>query len=139
MVAALAVGCGGDDAGEDPSPEQAPVTETAETPPDPDPEEVAAEEQRFIRAADRICERANEEIAELDDVGEAVRIVQQGREDLDRLDVPPSLEVRWRQYLEAVDQQQAHQVAGDFEERNRARDRKSEIALEIGFAVCGTG
>ena len=138
--------------GVDPSePEVVTTTVESEAPSDePSAEELRAERRAehaaFVEEADAICRRANRRIERINLEGltpeseaEAVRLVEEGRRKLDALAVPEGLETKWEQYLAAVDQQARFEARGDLEERDRARDRKAQVALDIGFVVCGTG
>lgn len=101
-------------------------------------EEAGATEDEFIRAADRICRRANERIQELS-AKRALRVVGRGIQQLRTLEVPASLELGWRQYMTALELQYEADLRGDSRESRRQRQRKSEIAIDLGFAVCGSG
>jgi hypothetical protein len=142
VCAALIAGCGGDDDGE-PADTTPAVEEVAEPPQEEDAatEEAARPtEDEFIRRADRICRRANDRIRELPPGSDAqFDVVAEGLVDLRALDVPESLERPWRQYLTAVELQTEAEQRGDRGEMRRHQRRKSQVALEMGFAVCGSG
>jgi hypothetical protein len=121
-----------------------------------------AAKQRFVHEGDAICQDFNRRgdalnITAIDQLAshadETRALVSQGLDRLQQLEPPPTVELRWDQYLAAVkDQARALQEAataaeqGDVATVQRqlaiAKDadkRKATVALDIGFAECGTG
>jgi ribosomal protein L11 methylase PrmA len=142
-VAILALsfaGCGeGDSSGEDSTTtttvvEEAPAESTTPVPDEPDDPTV----EEFRAEADAICKRVNKQIQDLT-IDEAEPILREGLDEIKKVEAPQELEVQWQQYLQAVQQQVDFQLSGEAKESARARDRKSQIALDLGLVQCGTG
>ena len=118
--------------------------------------------EQFIQKADAICEDLNAQAGGLptDTLPQIVRAAQASEEALSEglarlgaLEVPAEIETEFNQFIAAVEDQNAAvqrlgeaAAAGNVkavqsiaDEVQRARDRKSDIAIQAGFAECGSG
>jgi hypothetical protein len=155
LLAALVAGCGDDDSSDEPQ-----TAATVDQPATTDSGPSALTKADYIMQTDAICEAANRKVDEInatDDstaarVKASLPILQEAQDEFERLEPPPELRIQVDQFLAAFEDQQrlirevarleavgeaaeADQLFAEFE---RARDRKSEIALAAGFAECGS-
>jgi hypothetical protein len=93
----------------------------------------------FLSQADELCAEFNQKLSGVSDVDQGLQIVREGREKLDALEPPAELATRWNQYLAFLDDEIAAFESGDATEKAAANERKSQVALEMGLAECGTG
>jgi hypothetical protein len=136
MVLGLA-GCGGGDETTTVVQQAPETTEEMTTTTTSQSSEVDADE--FRAEADGICKRVNEQLADIASAKEAEALLRDALAKVQEIDPPPELEVQWKQYLQAVEQQIDFEFSGQQQESQRARDRKSQIALDLGLVECGTG
>jgi uncharacterized lipoprotein YajG len=92
----------------------------------------------FVADADLICRQVNEAVAERG-FDQAFDRITRGLQQLRRLQAPPDLELRFEQYVTAIEQQTNAQLTGDLGAARAADKRKERAAFALGFADCGTG